>query len=147
MKWMNVYLDTSAYVKRYINEENSDYLDMLFNDAYNNKIKIVTSILTVGEISIVFDKLERRKIIGNAINYFQEFYNEIKNLTKINSLDLININVNIMVKSSKICMELHKPLADMIHIVSSFDNSLLFITADREQKLIADDLGIKTELI
>ena len=61
---------------------------MLFNDAYNNKIKIVTSILTVGEISIVFDKLERRKIIGNAINYFQEFYNEIKNLTKINSLDL-----------------------------------------------------------
>jgi len=70
---MNVYLDISAYIKRYINEANSDAVDSLFNDAYNNKIKIITSILTIGEISIVFDKLGRRQIIDDPIEMFNKF--------------------------------------------------------------------------
>ncbi|ARD84850.1 PIN-domain RNase, VapC-type toxin [Ferroplasma acidiphilum] len=144
---MNVYLDTSAYVKRYINEANSDSIDALFNDAYNNKIKIITSILTIGEISIVFDKLWRKQIIEEPIEMFNRFYDEVRNLIKLNAIDLININSHIMIRSSKICMDLHKPLADVIHIVSSMNISSIFITADKEQNSIASSLGVKTRFI
>jgi Predicted nucleic acid-binding protein, contains PIN domain len=144
---MNVYLDTSAYVKRYINEANSDAIDALFNDAYNNKIKFITSILTIGEISIVFDKLWRRQIINDPIEMFNRFYDEVRNLIKLNAIDLININSDIMIRSSKICMDLHKPLADVIHIVSSMNISSIFITADKEQNSIASSLGINTRFI
>lgn len=144
---MNVYLDTSAYVKRYINEANSDVIDALFNDAYNNKIKIITSILTIGEISIVFDKLWRRQIINDPIEMFNRFYDEVRNLIKLNAIDLININSDIMIRSSKICMDFHKPLAHVIHIISSVDISSLFITADKEQNSIASSLGINTRFI
>jgi predicted nucleic acid-binding protein len=147
MKWMNVYLDTSAYVKRYINEANSDAIDGLFNDAYNSKIKIITSILTIGEISIVFDKSWRKQIIDDPIEMFNRFYDEVRNLIKLNAIDLININSDIMIRSSKICMDLHKPLADVIHIISSMNISSLFITADKEQNSIASSLGVKTRFI
>ncbi|HIH60090.1 MAG TPA: type II toxin-antitoxin system VapC family toxin [Ferroplasma sp.] len=144
---MNVYLDTSAYVKRYINEANSDAIDGLFNDAYNSKIKIITSILTIGEISIVFDKSWRKQIIDDPIEMFNRFYDEVRNLIKLNAIDLININSDIMIRSSKICMDLHKPLADVIHIISSMNISSLFITADKEQNSIASSLGVKTRFI
>ncbi len=144
---MNVYLDTSAYVKRYINEANSDAIDGLFNDAYNSKIKIITSILTIGEISIVFDKSWRKQIIDDPIEMFNRFYDEVRNLIKLNAIDLININSDIMIRSSKICMDLHKPLAAVIHIISSMNISSLFITADKEQNSIASSLGVKTRFI
>jgi len=52
-----------------------------------------------------------------------------------------------MIRSSKICMDLHKPLADVIHIVSSMNISSIFITADKEQNSIASSLGINTRFI
>ncbi len=94
------------------------------------KTRIVTSVLTIGEISIVFDKLELRKLINSTLYYFQEFLNDI----------------NIIIKASKACMELNKPLADVIHIVSSINKSSLFVTADRDQKNTVDILNIKAEL-
>jgi hypothetical protein len=93
---MNVYLYTNTCAKMYINEVNSDIINALFNDAYNSKIKIITSILAVGEISIVFDKSCRREIIDDPIEMFNSFYDEVRNLIKLNAIDLININSDIM---------------------------------------------------
>jgi predicted nucleic acid-binding protein len=78
---------------------------------------------------------------------FNRFYDEVRNLIKLNAIDLININSDIMIRSSKICMDLHKPLADVIHIISSVDLSSLFITADKEQNSIASSLGINTRFM
>ncbi len=143
---MNVYLDTSAIVKRYLNEESSDKIEEIFKNIYNGNYKLVISVIVLGEVSIVFDKYERKQFIENANLYYSEFINEIDNLTKINSIDIINITPEKIIKSGKICLDKHSPLMDVIHIVSAI-NSDLFITADKEQYLIAIDLGLNTLLI
>lgn len=144
---MNVYLDTSAYVKRYLNENNSDRIDSLFEDAYNKRIQITTSVLTIGEASIVFDKYSNRGIISNGYEFYEDFMNEMRYLRMIDSMNVIDLNTDIMIQSGKMCIDKHRPLADVIHIVSSLHNSDLFVTSDREQNKIARESNLKTELV
>ena len=144
---MNVYLDTSAYVKRYLNENNSDRIDSLFEDAYNKRIQITTSVLTIGEASIVFDKYSNRGIISNGDEFYEDFMNEMRYLRMIDSMNVIDLNTDIMIQSGKMCIDKHRPLADVIHIVSSLHNSDLFVTSDREQNKIARESNLKTELV
>lgn len=48
MKEKNVYLDSSAIVKRYVSEKGSEAVDFIFDNAEAEKAKISFSIWNVG---------------------------------------------------------------------------------------------------
>ncbi|WP_337861084.1 type II toxin-antitoxin system VapC family toxin [Ferroplasma sp.] len=142
----NAYLDTSAIVKRYLNEDSSDKVDEIFKKVYAGENKIIISVIVFGEISTVFDKYEQRGVINNAQFYYSEFLNEMLKLTKVNSIQVINITAENIIKSGKMCIKKHIPLMDTIHIVSAF-NSDIFITADKAQYSTAKELNFNALLI
>ncbi len=71
-----VYLDTSALVKRYLEEEGSEKVDSLFNESYDKSVVLVISQWNIGEAAVVFDKYQNRKVIRDARQPFQSLYNE-----------------------------------------------------------------------
>ena len=55
-----IYLDTSALVKRYVEEEGTQEVDRLFDSAYRGSAVLATSALNLGEASSVLDRKARR---------------------------------------------------------------------------------------
>jgi predicted nucleic acid-binding protein len=55
-----VYLDTSAIVKRYIQEPGSDVVAQLYSKAWLGDLKIAYSVWNIGEVLGVLDKYYMR---------------------------------------------------------------------------------------
>lgn len=55
-----IYLDTSALIKRYVKEADSDVVDGLFEAAYRGEVAVSTSVFNIGEAATAADKKARR---------------------------------------------------------------------------------------
>jgi uncharacterized protein len=54
------YMDTSALVKRYIDEHGSEIVDNIYKDAYQGIKRLSFSYWNIAEAVIVFDKYAKR---------------------------------------------------------------------------------------
>jgi len=61
-----IYLDTSALVKRYVQEETQE-VDRLFDSAYRGSAVLATSALNLGEASSVLDRKARRGELSSDV--------------------------------------------------------------------------------
>lgn len=142
---MLVYLDSSAIVKRYINEAGTETMDLVFEDAKAGCIKIFFSIWNVGEVLGIFDRYKRRKLIngGEFKGVVGKFTNEFTKLAKLRYLDVVPLYTSIIVDAIKIVLESHVYVADAIQIISSKNsNCEIFLTADWKLVKVARSIGL-----
>jgi len=142
---VRVYLDSSAIVKRYIEEEGTEVVDIIFNAAESGGIKIFFSIWNFGEVIGVLDKYKCKNWISESDfkNAIRKFARESIKLAKLHQLEIIPLDVKIVVDSMEIILQYHIYEADAIQIVSSrYRNCELFITADKLLVKVARDLKL-----
>ena len=142
-----VYLDSSAIIKRYVEEEGSNKVVYEYESAYNGKRIIAFSIWNVGEVLGVFDRAKRRKII-NDIEYTvlrERFLAETERMTKLRILKIVPLKTQILVGGWKIIEKYHIYQADAIQIVSAkIINADLFLTGDKKLHEIAKEESLKS---
>lgn len=101
-----IYLDTSAFVKRYVEEPGSELIDKIFDDAYKGEIALALSYWNIGEAAVVFDKY--RKILG--LDFRKILYTmlrEVKMLSKMQQLVIINVSPLIIKNSTRYIFQYH----------------------------------------
>jgi predicted nucleic acid-binding protein len=142
-----VYLDSSAIVKRYVNEKGTGTVDEIFKDAEDKKLIIVFSIWNITEVIVAFDKYERKKIIELKPT-FDKFVNELKKLVNMGSIETVDASSRIIFDSIEQILRYHIYSADAIQIVScKFYNCEKFFTADKELYNVAKKEGINSILL
>jgi len=142
---VQVYLDSSAIVKRYIEEVGTEVVDIIFDAAESGDIKIFFSIWNFGEILGVFDKYMCKNWITESDfkNAVEKFARESIKLAKLHQLEIIPLNAKIVADSMEIILRYHIYEADAIQIISSkYGNCELFLTADKQLVKIARDFKL-----
>jgi predicted nucleic acid-binding protein len=139
----NMYLDTSALVKRYVYEPGSTVIDKIFRDAYRGENIISFSYWNIGEAAVVFDKYERILKL-NAKELLKNMIREIKTLRKLHRLKVIEISPTIIRNAIKLILRHHIYIADAIQVVSAklLDN-VTFVTSDKKLADIAKKEGLE----
>ncbi len=133
---MKVYLDTSAIVKRYVEEKGTDVVDNYFERSYKNDVVLVFSHFNVGECAVVFDKYERKGLI-DAKETFKTMINELYVLAKLGNLILVPVSYDIIKASIEYVFKFHIYIADAIQLASfKKENCDEFLTFDERLKRI-----------
>ncbi|MET1160548.1 MAG: type II toxin-antitoxin system VapC family toxin [Thermoprotei archaeon] len=143
----NYYLDTSAFVKRYVTERGSDVVDGIFRDAYRGIVMISTSYWNLGEAVAVFDKYERRLGV-NARELMKNMLREVRTLRRLGKFLVIGITPSILRKSLELILKHHIYVADAIQIITAkMVKRAIFVTADKELANIAKMEDLETLVI
>ncbi len=126
------YLDTSAIVKRYVEEPGSQIIDQIYEDAYREKIVIAFSYWNIAEAALVFDKYEKR--IGvNARSLFREMLRETRTLARMNQGIIMYVSPLILRETVKILFKHHLYVADALQVASAKKiGAATFVTGDKE---------------
>ncbi|MCX8183311.1 MAG: type II toxin-antitoxin system VapC family toxin [Crenarchaeota archaeon] len=124
------YLDTSAIVKRYVEEYGSRTVDDLFNKAHKGSVTIVFSYWNVGEAAVVFDKYGE-KLGLESTGVFRMMLRELRMLLRTRSAILVNVTPKIIRESVKLVFNHHLYVADAVQIVSAKQmDARMFVTGD-----------------
>ena len=133
---MRLFFDTSALVKRYVEEEFSERVFSLFQDAD----EIGISIICISEIISTLSRLKREK----NITLFQ--YRKIKNQFENDLQDfyVCDINPHVIELSVSLLEKYKLRAADSIHL----SNAILwkcdfFVSFDKDQLSAAKKTGLK----
>ncbi|MHA1277455.1 MAG: type II toxin-antitoxin system VapC family toxin [Candidatus Helarchaeota archaeon] len=149
----SIYLDSSAIIKRYINEKGTETIDVIFDASEVEKVKVSFSIWNIGESIGVFDQYHRRNWIDaedfRAVT--RKFLIEIQKLYKLKTLQLIPIDTNVLVRTLPLIVKYHMYQADVLQTVSfKVANADIFISADKKlietmKTLEKNSFNIETE--
>lgn len=137
---MKFFIDSSALVKRYIEEPGSERMTELMKKAGD----VAVSIACVPEVLSACNRLVREKKINS------EQYEWIKNefLLDIGEFVVIDITNEVIIRSI-LCLEKGALRSlDALHIASAIEYKCsLFVTGDRRQEEVAVAMGLKTEIL
>lgn len=137
---MNIFLDSSAIVKRYIEESGSSRVAEILRDAG----EITICIICVPETISACNRLLREGKIG------MEQYQWIKKefLLDIKEFETIGLTEDVLKRSIDILEKGALRSLDAMHIAAAIEYGPdLFITGDIRQSEIAATLGLKMELV
>lgn len=142
---MKFYLDTSAWVKRYLAEVGSPEVDLLFEKITSGSIKLVSSFWNIGECLGVFDKRMRRKELrrGEFKRVLQNFFSETTDLANRGSLELFPVSAELLLECWRLILVEHFYQADVLQIETSLTQGCdVFLTGDEELARIAGKHGL-----
>ncbi len=131
------YLDTSAIIKRYVQEQGSENIDRIYRKAESGELTIAFSLWNIGEVLGVLDGNRRKqwfneKEFRNALFNFDD---ETTRLSKLKSIEIIPLTTKIVRQSWNILMTYHIYQSDALQMASCLaKKSDAFLTAD--QRLI-----------
>ncbi|NHV45750.1 MAG: type II toxin-antitoxin system VapC family toxin [Candidatus Verstraetearchaeota archaeon] len=138
-----LYLDTSALVKRYIEESKSDVVDEIFRDSYKGIKTLAFSYWNLAEAIVVFDKYEK-KLGLNAKEIMKNMLREITTLSRLHRLIIVNITPSLLRKSINLILKYHIYVADALQIATAKKiKSSIIVTGDKELANIAQAEGLK----
>lgn len=140
MKEEIVYLDSSAIVKRYIEEPGSLEIRSVYRKAYAGEVVVSYSLWNVGEELEVFDHARRLERITEDDYYSvkRRFLNEIRRMLKLGIMIIVPVSFRILRGSWKILEKYHICVADALQIASAKSvNAKLFLTSDKKLYEIA----------
>ncbi len=141
---LKVYLDTSAFIKRYLEEEGSTRVDSLFDEAYRENAVIITSQWNIGEVAVVLDKYHRRGIIPDVKRVFGLLYNEMSTMVKMNSMHIIPVLGEMIANSLPLIFTHQIYIADALQIETCrYEGCDQFFTFDRKLNTIAVKEGLQ----
>ena len=130
------YLDTSAFVKNYRNEEKGSFtIHKLINDARSGKEQIMSSFFLVGETVSVFDKWTRYKYISDeeCSELIKTFLGDLKDLFDSGILALEPVSTSTIINSLELITKHHLSMNDAIHLYTALANNTLpslFVCSD-----------------
>lgn len=143
---MQIYLDSSALVKRYVSEKGSELLDKLYEKADTGELLLATSIWNLGEALGVLDMYKRRGWIDEK--QFQtatsNLAGETIRLTRLKVMRIIAMTSSIVANSWQYILSYSIYEADAIQLTSfAVSNSNLLLSADTVLIRAAVKEGIK----
>ena len=135
MSARNVYLDTSAIVKRYVEEKGSELVDDVYGRAEVGALKISFSMWNVGELIGALDQHLRRNIISDVQfgTCIKNFIAETIKLFRLGYLDIRSPTAKIFVDAWHLTLSSHIYEADAIQIATAKNLECdFFLSADTE---------------
>jgi predicted nucleic acid-binding protein len=134
-----IYLDTSALVKRYVEEEGTQEVDMLFDSAYRGSAVLATSVLNIGEAASVLDKKARRgELAGDVKTAVSLMLREVKTLTRLGSFVVVPLVGKILRESIAVVLRRHVYVVDALQIATcKYVRCKTLYTADKELAEVA----------
>ena len=142
---MIVYLDTSAIVKRYIEEAGSDTVNRLYEEALNGEHILSFSLWNMGEAFSVFDKYYRRGWIsgGDYERVRAMFRAETRRLIKLKILRIVPVKSRLLVKTWRLIEKHHIHVADALQVVSAeYVGADKLVTGDRRLYNVSKSVGL-----
>jgi predicted nucleic acid-binding protein len=143
------YLDTSAFVKNYRNEEKgSTVIHELLNDSREGKEQLMTSFLALGETISVFDKWARRNYISSkeCSELIKTFLKELKELFDNGILALEPVSTSTILECLELITKHHISMNDAMHLYTALANKpavSLFVCSDNNLIKAAKAEGIE----
>jgi Predicted nucleic acid-binding protein, contains PIN domain len=137
------YLDTSALVKRYVEEPGSRVVDEIYRSAYKGVAVLAFSYWNIAEAAVVFDKYER-KLGLEARELLRNLLRESATLSRLRRLVLVSVSPSLLQASVKLVLKHHIYVADALQVASAKSlNSYRFVTGDRDLARVAENEGLK----
>jgi predicted nucleic acid-binding protein len=136
-------MDTSALVKRYIDEHGSEIVDNIYKDAYQGIKRLSFSYLNIAEAIVVFDKYAKRLGV-DAKEIVRYMLRESITLSRLNRLITVSVNPSVLLASIELVLKYHIYVADALQIASAkrFNNPIM-VTGDKKIANIAEIEGLK----
>ncbi|MFB6491356.1 MAG: type II toxin-antitoxin system VapC family toxin [Thermoproteus sp. AZ2] len=144
-----IYLDTSALIKRYVEEEGTREVDILFDSAYRGYKVLAAAALNLGEAASALDKKARRgELAGDVKEAVSLMLREIRTLTRLGNFLIVPLVGKILRSSIAAALRHHIYIIDALQIASClYVRCEAFYTADKELAQAAEKEGIKTVVI
>jgi len=145
------YIDTSAFVKYYGNEEfekGSDKITELIEKAKIGEEVLVSSVFMLGEAVSVFDRWVRLRLITEeeSQKIISQFLEDIKELSDVRGLILEPVDTILIMFSMSFVVKYHIPINDAIHLYSAVTSTLgvkEFICSDKMLNRAAVEEGFE----
>ena len=132
---MNIFFDSSAWAKRYIEEEGSRTVEELCFEAE----QITLSILCIPEVVSAFSRLMREEKISKK--QFKQLKGHL--FREIKDLQLVQITEDVIQNAVTLLQTYPLRTLDALHIACALSVKIdLFVTADRKQMEAARALNL-----
>jgi predicted nucleic acid-binding protein len=145
-----VYLDTSAIVKRYIQEAGSDVVAQLYSKAWLGDLKIAYSAWNIGEVLGVLDKYYMRRWLSRGDYELArlEFLGETMKMLKLKVLRVVPVKLALIAKTWELIEKYHIYQADALQLVSAREvKASEFYTADQTLCRVAREEQLNAECL
>jgi predicted nucleic acid-binding protein len=142
---MHAYLDTSALVKRYVEEEGTPVIDRLYEETEAGRATTSFSIWNIGEALGVFDRYHTRAVLTE-----EELQTTLRNITsettkmiRLGSLQVLPITSTNLVEAWALVLRRHIYEADALQVSTARGAGCdVLFGADRHLIQVARDEGI-----
>lgn len=137
------FLDTSALVKRYVEEPGSDVVDGVFAGAHAGDAVVVVSYWNIGEAAVVFDKYGR--LLGlDSVGVFRTMLRELRMLSRARGLVLVRVSSRVLRMAVERVFRYHVYVADAVQLASAERaGAEWFLTGDRKLAGLAEKEGFR----
>jgi len=144
-----IYLDTSALVKRYVEEEGTQEVDKLFDSAYRGSAVLATSVLNIGEAASVLNKKARRgELAGDVKTAVSLMLREVKTLTRLGSFVVMPLGGKILRGSIAVVLRHHIYVVDALQIATcKYVRCETLYTADKKRAEAAEAENVASMLL
>jgi len=142
----DVYLDTSALVKRYIQEPGTVAVDVIFDRASDGSLTIATSAWNMGEAFGVFNHRRVRKLLTEhefrvAV---QSLIGEFLRLIGTGALQVHPVRVSLLMETWPLVLSQHLYQADALQIATcNGSQSKVLITSDERLRRASEEVGLR----
>ena len=142
----DAYLDTSALVKRYVQEPGTPAVDIIFDRASVGAIVIATSAWNLGEAFGVFDYRRRRRLLTEHETRLavQSLTSEVLGLMRTGAMQVYPVRTALLTEGWAVVLTQHLYQADALQIVTCNDSkSRALITSDELLRRASEGLGLR----
>lgn len=129
---MNIYIDSSAYVKEYHDETGSDQVQLIFENAKKGFDVILISLWTISETINAIDKHFMRHEFNEEEYNTGAIFSDLLDMVESNNLKIVDIDTNLVKMSWEYISSEHLSAADSLHLVTAIrSNADIFYAADK----------------
>jgi len=144
---MIAYLDSSAVVKRYVEEDGSEVVRSMYRKAYNGGAVLALSAWNFGEVLGVLDRYHRRGWLAESdyAKALRSFASETIRLVRLGVMRVVPVRASLLAASWSIALRHHVHQADALQIVSAKRAGAdVLLTGDERLSEVASSEGLKS---
>ncbi len=132
---MNIYIDTSAYVKEYHDEPGSEIVHSIFENARNGLEVIIISLWTISETINTMDRhFMRHELTEEEYNkVLGAIFSDMLEMLENKNLKIVEMDTNLVKLSWEYISSEHLSAADSLHLVTAIKSKVdKFYAADKK---------------
>lgn len=142
---VKVYLDTSALIKRYLEEEGTEIIDLLFAKA-SAELILVISLWNLSESMVAFDKYRRRGAISDEElrGLVRRLVAEIREYWRKGYLRIVPLHPDLLIETWRYILTQHVYAGDAVQLATCIRERCDFLVAADQRLLeVCRQLGIE----